>query len=578
MKKHILMVYPEIPITYWGFEYALEFIEKKASIPPLGLLTVAALLPGDYEVTLVDMNVSPLHREAVETSDMVFISAMIIQKRSFEEVVRLCKDCGKPVVAGGPYAISSHETIQDVDHFVLDEAELTLPVFLEDLEAGCAKKVYRDAGKPDLKTTPLPRFDLIDVNDYDCMPLQYSRGCPYNCEFCDIISMFGRKQRTKPPGQLIRELKVVYETGFRGALFLVDDNFVGNRRKVKELLREIVEWQREKAYPFSFLTEASIDLAQDDELLDLMVEAGFDMVFIGVETPDEETLLAVQKRQNLKIDLIESIEKIQHRGIEVTAGFILGFDTDRENIFDRQIEFVQKAAVPVAMVGLLTAVPDTDLYRRLEKENRILSDPTGNNTHDFHLNFKTIMPKDVLIEGYKRVLSEIYAPSTYFKRCLNLLKRIPARVEHPARPVNMTQIKILFRSLKKQTFSFYGWRYLSFLLKSLFINRRQFPKAVTLAVKGHHFFLITREILKADEFSTALHRIMESMRSRSSEAVAGKSGSMAHEVLSYVHKVKISLQKEYCRLSFGVQQYLKDAFDDFERLCERIVLELARLP
>jgi hypothetical protein len=230
------------------------------------------------------------------------------------------------------------------------------------------------------------------------------------------------------------------------------------------------------------------------------------------------------------------------------------------------------------MVGLLTAVPDTDLYRRLEKENRILSDPTGNNTHDFHLNFKTIMPKDVLIEGYKRVLSEIYAPSTYFKRCLNLLKRIPARLEHPARPINMTQIKILFRSLKKQTFSFYGWRYLSFLLKSLFINRRQFPKAVTLAVKGHHFFLITREILKADEFSTALHRIMESMRSRSSEAVAGKSGSMAHEVLSYVHKVKISLQKEYCRLSLGVQQYLKDAFDDFERLCERIVLELARLP
>ena len=269
MKKHILMVYPEMPTTYWGFEYVLEFIDKKASIPPLGLLTVAALLPEDYKVTLVDMNVSPLNREMIETSDMVFISAMIIQKRSFEEVVRLCKDCGKPVVAGGPYAICSHEKIRGVDHFVLDEAELTLPVFLEDFEAGCAKKLYRDAGKPDLKTTPLPRFDLIDVNDYDCMPLQYSRGCPYNCEFCDIIAMFGRKQRTKPPEQLIREMEVVYKTGFRGALFLVDDNFVGNKRVVKELLRKIVEWQREKAYPFSFLTEASIDLAQDDELLDL---------------------------------------------------------------------------------------------------------------------------------------------------------------------------------------------------------------------------------------------------------------------------------------------------------------------
>ena len=571
------MVYPEIPITYWGFEYALEFIEKKASIPPLGLLTVAALLPGNYEATLIDMNVSPLHREAVEASDMGFISAMIIQKKSFEEVVRLCKDCGKPVVAGGPYAISCHEEIQDVDHFVLDEAELTLPVFLEDLEAGCAKKVYRDARKPDLETTPLPRFDLIDVNDYDCMPLQYSRGCPYNCEFCDIISMFGRKQRTKPPGQLIREMEVVYETGFRGPLFLVDDNFVGNKKKVKELLRKIVEWQKEKAYPFSFLTEASIDLAEDDELLDLMVEAGFDMVFIGIETPDEETLLAMHKRQNLKNNLIESIEKIQHRGVEVTAGFILGFDTDRENIFDRQIDFIQKAAVPVAMVGLLAAVPNTDLYRRLEKDNRILSDPTGNNTHDFHLNFETIMPKDVLIEGYKRVLSEIYTPRNYFQRCLNLLERIPRRSEHPARPVDITQIKTLLRSLKKQTFSFYGWRYLFFLLKSLFINIRQFPKAVTLAVKGHHFFLITREILKADEFSTALHRIMERMRSRNSEAVAEKSGSMAHEVLSYVHHVEVSLQKDYCRLSFGVQQYLKDAFDDFEWLCERIVLELTRL-
>jgi len=390
--------------------------------------------------------------------------------------------------------------------------------------------------------------------------------------------MFGRKQRTKPPGQLIRELEVVYETGFRGPLFLVDDNFVGNKRKVKELLRKIVEWQRDKAYPFSFLTEASIDLAQDDELLDLMVEAGFDMVFIGVETPDEETLLAMRKRQNLKIDLSERIEKIQRRGIEVTAGFILGFDTDRDNIFDRQIEFIQKAALPIAMVGLLEAVPNTDLYRRLEKENRILSDPTGNNTHDFHLNFETIMPKDVLIGGYKRVLSEIYTPRNYFQRCLNLLRRIPTRSEHPARPVDLTQMKILFRSLKKQTFSLYGWQYLSFLLKSLFVNIRQFPKAVTLAVKGHHFFLITREILKADEFSTELHRIMESMRSRSSEAVVRKSGSMADEVLSYIHKIKVSLQKDYYRLSSGVQKYLEDAFDDFERLCDRIVQELVRLP
>ncbi len=573
MIRRILMVYPKIPTTYWSFDYALPFIGKRASIPPLGLMTVAALLPPEYQLRLVDLNVRALRREDIEDCDLVFISAMIVQKSSFEEVVRVCREQGKPVVAGGPYPIASHREIEGVDFFVLDEAELTLPRFLEDLEAGRPQAVYRAEGKPDLAGTPAPRFDLIDVDAYDSMPLQYSRGCPYNCEFCDIIEMFGRTQRTKTPVQFLGELEAVYATGFRGPLFVVDDNFVGNRRKVKQLLVEVTAWQKARGFPFSFSTEASIDLAQDEELLDLMVAAGFAMVFVGIETPDRETLRYTQKGQNLKTGILESVEKIQRRGLEVTGGFILGFDTDPPDIFDRQIEFVQAAGIPVAMVGLLTALPSTQLGRRLEREGRLRGAASGNNTHILTLNFTPRMPEAELIAGYKRVLSELYSPARYFERCATLLSRRPDSAR-AARAVDWTDIRALLLSLVKQGFGSYGLLYARYLLGSLLTRPRLFPDAVALAVKGYHFIRITQEILRAAEFSAQLRETRHSFQSRVAEIIRRGEGqpalSMARSIARLLHRSR----RRYASFNSGIQQNLEHAFAEFSRHCRRWVREL----
>ncbi len=360
-----LLVYPEIPPTYWSLKYALPFIGKRAVFPPLGLMTVAAMLPDDFDVTLVDMNVEPLRESAIAGADLIITSSMIVQKDSLEKVIGLCKKHGKTVVAGGPYPTSMNAQIPGVDHFVLNEAEVTLPAFLEDYRNGCAKPVYSDTAKPDLSLTPAPRFDLIRKSRYSTMALQYSRGCPHNCEFCDIIEMFGRVPRTKTPAQFLQEMDLLYEEGWRGSLFVVDDNFIGNRREVKKLLPEIASWQQERNYPFNLFTEATLVLAEDEQLMDQMVLAGFNMVFVGIETPDRETLAVTGKTQNLRGDMLQSVRAIQAKGMEVSAGFILGFDGDKDDIFDRQIRFIQDAAIPTAMVGVLTALPNTQLYRRL---------------------------------------------------------------------------------------------------------------------------------------------------------------------------------------------------------------------
>ena len=518
MSKKILLVYPEIPTTYWSFNHALPFIGKKALLPPLGLITIASLLPEDYDVSLIDLNIGQLQRRDIQEAELVFISAMIVQKESFQQIVKMCNECGSPVVAGGPYPISSYEDIEGVDFFVLDEAELTLPKFLSDLEAGCPQKVYRTLEKPDITRTPPPRFDLIDIEAYDSIPLQYSRGCPYNCEFCDIIEMFGRVQRTKTPTQFVREMAAVYSTGYRGQIFIVDDNFIDNRRKAKALLREVIAWQREHNSPFSLSTEASIDLAQDDELLDLMVEAGFTMAFIGIETPDEKTLAFTLKGQNLKAGLMESICKIQKRGIEVTGGFILGFDTDPPNIFDRQIDFIQRAGIPIAMIGLLNALPNTRLYRRLKKEGRLLKASTGNNTHDLTLDFKPIMPAETLIQGYKRVIEALYSPKSYFERCSTLISRLPVKTKS-VRSLSLIEIKALFLSIAKQAFSSYGIHYLRFLAGVLLTRIHLFPDAASMAIKGYHFFKITNDVARAEEFSKPLITARQSFQPRVAEVI-----------------------------------------------------------
>jgi radical SAM superfamily enzyme YgiQ (UPF0313 family) len=570
MKRNILMVYPEFPLTYWSLKHALPFVNKKSSIIPLGLLTVAAMLPPDYQVKLVDMNVDRLDRKDVENADLVFISAMIVQKESMDSVIALCNECGTPVVAGGPYPTSSHGSIRGVDHFVLNEAELTLQPFLDDYEAGRAGQLYTDSRKPDLAMTPPPRFDLIDIHAYQNVALQNSRGCPFNCEFCDIIELFGRKPRFKDPAQFVREMELVYRTGFRGSLFIVDDNFIGNKPKVKELLRRIIAWQNTRGYPFSLFTEASIDMAADDELLDLMTEAGFDMVFVGIETPDAGSLASCHKSQNLRADLFESISKIQERGIEVTGGFIVGFDSDTEDIFDRQIEFIQKAGIPMAMVGLLGALPNTQLYRRLQKEGRLKPEVQwkGNNTHELRMSFYPVMPEATLVAGYKKIMSAIYSPKNYFQRCFTFIDRLPAgKSKYPFR-IRYNEIRALLMSLFRQTFSRYGFHYLQFLVKVITRRPRYFPEAISFAVKGHHFFIMTENIMKADEFSSQLDSARDFFLKSAGEREVATAGApatgtaKARRRLVYLDR---RLRRKYRRLSLDVQVYLRDQFADFEK-------------
>ena len=374
-----LLVYPYFPDTYWSFRHALKFEGKRSAFPPLGLLTVSSMLPASWERRLVDLNVTRLKNADIEWADIVLCTAMIVQKDSLEEVVRRCKARGKRVVVGGPYVSTSAEHLPAADHIFVGEAEATLPEFVRDLENGSARRIYQAPERPALSATPVPDFRLADVKRYSAMSVQYSRGCPFNCEFCDIIEIYGRVPRTKSNQQMLLELDALRATGWRGTVFIVDDNFIGNKRNVKRLLPDLAAWQERNGRPFDFLTEASVNLADDEGLLELMRRANFRRVFLGIETPVVESLKETQKTQNTRGDMLDSVKKIQGYGMEVMAGFIVGFDNDPEDIFERQINFIRESAIPLAMVGLLTALPDTQLWRRLKREGRLIAESSGEN-------------------------------------------------------------------------------------------------------------------------------------------------------------------------------------------------------
>jgi radical SAM superfamily enzyme YgiQ (UPF0313 family) len=494
----ILLIYPQYPDTFWSFKHALQFISKKAAFPPLGLATIAAMLPPEWKKRLVDLNIQNLSESDIKWADYVFVSAMVVQKDSAKEIITRVHKAGVKVVAGGPLFTTEPEEFDEVEHLVLNEAEITLPLFLTDLANGKAQHIYASQEHPAVTQTPIPLWSLINMKKYSSMSLQYSRGCPFNCEFCDITFLDGRIPRTKDKDQMLAEMEALYKRGWRGALFIVDDNFIGNKNKLKqEILPAIIEWSKKRKHPFGLFTEVSINLVDDDELIQLMVEAGFNRVFVGIETPNQASLVECGKKQNKSRDLVASVKTLQNHGLEVMGGFIVGFDNDPASIFKTQINFIQKSGIVTAMVGLLNAPRGTRLYHRLKGENRLTKYDMSGDNMDSSLNFKPKMNRDSLISGYHHVLDTIYAPKQYYERIKTLLKEYKPKTQARIPKISFRHIQGLincmwFLGIREKGRRYY-WRLFA---STLFLRPRSFPLFVTLAAYGYHFRKVINKYMR----------------------------------------------------------------------------------
>jgi len=489
---NILLVYPKIPSTFWSFEGALKIISKKSAEPPLGLITIAAMLPQFWKLKLVDMNVTELIDRDIKWADFIFLSGMNVQLNSFRDVIKRSNLLGTKLVAGGPLATTQHQDFLGVDHFVLNEAEITLPAFLNDLENGNPKAIYTSPKFPDVENSPMPKWELLDIKKYAAMSLQYSRGCPYDCEFCSITMLNGRTPRTKSKEQFLSELDRIYKLGWRGSISVVDDNFIGNKVKLKkEILPALIEWSKVRKHPFNFITEVSINLADDEELMDKMVNAGFDSLFIGIETPNSSSLDECGKKQNLKRNLVQSVHKLQNKGLLVSGGFIVGFDNDPPSIFDDQINFIKESGIISAMVGLLNAPTGTKLFKRLKSENRLLETFNGNNM-DSSVNFVPKMKYSDLIRGYADILKTIYADKEFYIRIKKFLKNYhppELRRKIPTIAELRIFIKLVWNLGVIGKGKIYFWK---LFIHSLFNHPQKFVLAMTLAVYGFHFKQIVK--------------------------------------------------------------------------------------
>lgn len=482
---NVLLLYPEFPDTFWSFKHALEFVGKRAALPPLGLLTVAAMLPPKWPKRLVDTNVRGLTEQDLAWADCAFISAMVVQRETARRIIMRCKEAGLRVVAGGPLFNSEHEQFPDVDHFILNEAELTLPPFLDDLAHDRPKRLYSSTGFADLQQTPAPLWELLDLRRYATMGIQFSRGCPFNCDFCNVTALLGHRVRMKTSKQIIAELDSLEGLGWRGDVFFVDDNFIGNKQFVKTDLLPALITRRKAGAGFMFFTEASINLADDKPLMDLMVEAGFAKVFIGIETPDESCLAECSKAQNEHRDLVADVKRIQRAGLQVQGGFIVGFDHDRPSIFQRQIDFIQRSGIVTAMVGLLQAPAGTRLYERMKKEGRLSAESSGDNV-DGTTNIIPAMNMDMLKDGYRRILDHIYSPEHYYRRLRTFLReyKAPSVRGHFQFSHLMALVRSFYRLGIVGRERFHYWK---LLLWTQFRRPRLIPEAVILAIYGYHF-------------------------------------------------------------------------------------------
>jgi radical SAM superfamily enzyme YgiQ (UPF0313 family) len=495
----VLLLYPLFPKTFWSYEKILELVNRKVLLPPLGLVTVAAILPQDWEFKLVDRNVRAVTESEWEWADIVIISAMIVQKQDLLDQIREAKRRGKRVAVGGPYPTSVPEEplAAGADYLILDEGEITLPMFVKAIRQGNSQGVFRTSEKPDVTTTPVPRFDLLEFDAYDSMSVQFSRGCPFQCEFCDIIVLYGRKPRTKTPAQLLKELDYLYDLGWRRSVFMVDDNFIGNKRNVKLFLRELKIWQAEHQYPFHFNTEASIDLAQDLELMDLMVDCFFDAVFLGIETPDEESLAMTKKFQNTRSSLTESVEAITRAGLRVMAGFIIGFDGEKQGAGDRIVRFTEKTTIPTTTFAMLQALPNTALWHRLEKEGRLRAGKDGNINQTTLMNFVPTRPLEDIAREYVDAFWQIYEPKKYLDRTYRHFLILGApRCKAPAKLPSLIDLRALlivcWRQGVKRSTRWMFWHHLFSILKH---NPGVFEHYLAVCAHNEHF-MEYRQIVK----------------------------------------------------------------------------------
>lgn len=507
----VLLLYPLFPKSFWSFDKALELIGRKVSLPPLSLITVAAILPQTWEFRLVDRNVGYESEADWYWADLVIISGMIVQKDDMLYLIEKAKQRGKQVAVGGPYVTSVPAPAQEAgaDFLVLDEGEITLPLLVEAIKRGETLGIFRANGeKPDVTTTPVPRFDLLNLNAYSDMSVQFSRGCPYQCEFCDIIVLYGRKPRTKTPDQLLAELQSLYDLGWRRSVFVVDDNFIGNKRNVKLMLRELVPWMAEHDYPFSLVTEASVDLAQDQELLDLMIAANFNAVFLGIETPDTDSLSLTQKFQNTRNSLVESVQIINQSGLRVMAGFIIGFDGEKSGAGDRIIDFVEATAIPQALFGMLQALPGTALWHRMEKENRLQTEGKAvSGKQTTLMNFVPTRPLEEIAWEYINCFWQLYEPSRYLARVYRhylMMKPLPHKKKHPdmLELVEIRALLIIFwrQGIKRST----RWQFWKQLFAIIQKNPGVFTHYLTSCAHIEHF-LEYRQIIWDEVTAEVVH-------------------------------------------------------------------------